>query len=68
MVRGVGIDGLGAGAVDGARGKVNDTRMFRGAEHPRTCNCGDAIHQRGLHLLWVRCLAVPKYEKGECNF
>ena len=40
----------GGGAVDGARGEVNDT-----------------IHQRGLHLLWVRCLAIPKYEKGECN-
>ena len=34
---------------------MNDTRMFWGAERPRTCECGDTIHQQGLHLLWVRC-------------
>ena len=50
----MGIDGL-AGAVDGARGEVNDTRIFWGTERPGICECGDAIHQRGLHLLWVRC-------------
>ena len=61
---GVGIDGPG-GAVDGARGEVNDTRMFWGALHPGTSECGDAIHQRGPHLLRVCHLAIPQYEKGE---
>ena len=28
------------------------------------CRCGDAIRQRGLHLLRVRRLAVPQYGKG----
>ena len=63
---GMGIDSLG-GAVDGARGKVNNAHMFRGTLRPRTCECGDTIHQRGLHLLWVHRLAVPQYEKGECS-
>ena len=56
----VGIDSPG-GAVDGVRGKVNDTHMFWGALHPGTCKCGDTIHQQGLHLLRVCCLAVPQY-------
>ena len=55
------------GTVDGARGEVNDTCMFQGAERPRTCECGDAIHQQGLHLLWVCRLAVPQYGKRECG-
>ena len=60
----VGIDNPG-GMVDGARGEVNDARMFQGTERPRTCECGDVIRQQGLHLLWVRCLAVPQYRKRE---
>ena len=60
----MGIDGPG-GAVDGARGKVNDACMFQGTECPRTCECGDAICQQGLHLLRVRHLAVPQYGKRE---
>ena len=74
----VGIDGLGGmvagarrghrwpgGAVDGARGEVNDAHMFQGTECPRTCECGDVIRQQGLHLLQVRRLAVPQYGKRE---
>ena len=63
---GMGIDGPG-GVVDGARGKVNDAHMFQGALHPRTCECGDAIHQQGLHLLWVCCLAILQYGKSESS-
>ena len=74
----MGIDGLGGavdgarhghrqprGMVDGARGEVNDAHMFPGAEHPRTCECGDVIRQQGLHLLRVRRLAIPQYGKRE---
>ena len=61
---GVGIDGPG-GLVDGARGEVNNTCMFQGALHPGTCECGDAIHQQGPHLLQVHRLAVPQsIQKG----
>ena len=63
---GVGIDGPG-GAVDGARGEVNDAHMFQGALRPRTCECGDAICQQGLHLLWVCCLAILQYGKSESS-
>ena len=51
------------GAVDGARGEVNDAHMFQSAECPRTCECGDVICQQGLHLLQVCCLAIPQYGK-----
>ena len=60
----VGIDGLG-GAVDGKRGEEKDACMFQGTERPRTCECGDAIRQQGLHLLRVHHLAVPQYGKRE---
>ena len=63
---GVGIDGPG-GAVDGVRGKVNDAHMFQGALCPRTCECGDVIHQQGLHLLWVCWLAILQYGKSESS-
>ena len=69
----MGIDSLGGavdgarhghrqpgGAVDGVRGEVNNTCMFQGTEHPRTCECGDVIRQQGLHLLQVHRLAVPQ--------
>ena len=60
----MGTDSPG-GTVDGVRGEVNDACMFWGAEHPRTCECGDAIHQQGLHLLQMHRLAVPQYGKRE---
>ena len=63
---GVGIDGPG-GAVDGVRGKVNDAHMFQGALCPRTCECGDAIHQQGLDLLQMCCLAILQYGKSESS-
>ena len=53
------------GTVDGARGEVNDACMFQGTECPRTCECGDVIHQQGLHLLQVRCFAIPQDGKRE---
>ena len=53
------------GAVDG--GEVNDTHMFQGAERPRTCECGDAICQQGLHLLRVRHLLSLNMERESCG-
>ena len=76
----MGIDGLGGavagarcghrwpgGTVDGARGEVNDARMFQGAERPRTCECGDVICQQGLHLLRVRRLLSLNTERESCG-
>ena len=76
----MGIDGLGGavagarrghrwpgGAVDGARGEVNDACMFQGAERPRTCECGDVIRQQGLHLLRVRRLLSLNTERESCG-
>ena len=63
---GMGIDGLG-GVVDRVRGEVNNAHMFWGALCPGTCKCEDAIHQQGLDLLQMCCLAILQYGKSESS-
>ena len=47
--------------------KVNDARMFQGAECPRTCECGDVICSKGCTC--CRCAVLPSLnmERESCG-